>query len=82
MHHPIQSNINIIVTSSFMLVYTVTLWATFEGKGQYKADACHLTRTCNAPNVVHAYDYPPPLCMLALGKSGEGAFLRDPYISV
>ena len=25
---------------------------------------------------------PPPLCMLGLGKSGEGAYTRDPYISM
>ena len=24
----------------------------------------------------------PPLWMLALGKSGEGAYMQDPYISV
>ena len=23
----------------------------------------------------------PPLCMLALGKSGKGAYLWDPYIA-
>ena len=76
MHHPIQSNINIIVSNSFMLVYTVTLWATFEGKGQYKADACHITRTCNAPNVVHAYDYPPPppLVHASIGQKWGGGF--------
>ena len=33
-------------------------------------------------NTVESCDYaPPPLCMLALGKSGEVAYLRDPYIS-
>jgi hypothetical protein len=31
---------------------------------------------------VESRDYaPPPLCMLALGKSGEGAYTRDPNIS-
>ena len=25
---------------------------------------------------------PPPLCMLALGKNGEGAYTRDPNVSV
>ena len=30
---------------------------------------------------VESRDYAPSLCMLALGKSGEGAYLRDPYIS-
>ena len=34
-------------------------------------------------NTVESRDYaPPPLCMLGLGKSGEGAYTRDPYISV
>ena len=32
---------------------------------------------------VESRDYaPPPLCMLGLDKSGEGAYTRDPYISV
>ena len=31
---------------------------------------------------VQSHDYTPPLCMLALGKSGEGAYMRDHYISV
>ena len=31
---------------------------------------------------VESRDYAPPLCMLGLGKSGEGAYTRDPYISV
>ena len=33
-------------------------------------------------NTVESRDYAPPLCMLGLGKSGEGAYIRDPYISV
>ena len=33
-------------------------------------------------NTVESRDYAPPLCMLGLGKSGEGAYTRDPYISV
>ena len=31
---------------------------------------------------VESRDYAPPLCMLGLGKSGEGAYTRDPNISV
>ena len=33
---------------------------------------------------VESRDYapPPPLCMLALGKNREGAYMRDPNISV
>ena len=32
-------------------------------------------------NTVESHDYaPPPLCMLALGKNGEGAYMRDPNI--
>ena len=32
---------------------------------------------------VESHDYAPaPLCMLALGKSEEGAYTWDPYISI
>ena len=45
---------------------------------------------CLAHDVTHGIAYtvesrdytPPPLCMLALGKSGEGAYTQDPLISV
>ena len=33
-------------------------------------------------NTVESRDYAPRLCMLGLGKSGEGAYTRDPNISV
>ena len=32
-------------------------------------------------NTVESRDYAPPFCMLALGKSGEGAYTRDRDIS-
>jgi hypothetical protein len=32
-------------------------------------------------HTVESYDYAPPFCMLALGKSGEGAYTRDSDIS-
>ena len=33
-------------------------------------------------NTIESCDYIPPLCMLALGKSEKGAYMRDPNISV
>ena len=33
-------------------------------------------------STVESRDYAPPLCMLALGKSGEGVYTRDSNISV
>ena len=35
-----------------------------------------------ASNAIESCDYAPVLCMLALGKSGEGAYMQDPNISV
>ena len=32
--------------------------------------------------ILESRNYAPPLCMLGLGKSGEGAYTRDPYLSV
>ena len=44
-----------------------------QGQGHDKRHTC----------TVESRDYaPPPLCMLTLGKSGEGAYSRDRYISV
>ena len=31
-----------------------------------------------ASNAIESRDYAPVLCMLALGKSGEGAYMQDP----
>ena len=33
-------------------------------------------------STIESRDYAPPLCMLGLGESGEGAYTRDSYISV
>jgi hypothetical protein len=35
----------------------------------------------NVHSTVESRDYAPPFCMLALGKSGEGAYTRDRDIS-
>ena len=52
-------------------------WCVYTLKGQYIIHA-----TAGYTDTVESRDYAPPLCMLGLGKSGEGAYMRDPNISV
>ena len=40
-----------------------------------------LSHDCDNKHTVESRDYAPPFCMLALVKSGEGAYTRDRDIS-
>ena len=75
--------------------YYVTVATERAGYVLYRALVCvaitriffhgakHKTTPIDCTCTVESRDYaPPPLCVLALDKSGEGACTKDPNISV